>query len=112
MLVQPEKFGDKAPTEEDKAKELQEFFDRLLPFLNGQLQSKQFFCGNEMTVADLQYYHEILTLLTLTSKDLDENKLPFLSKWYSEKMNIPELKKQEAKLKEVVLKNSLLYQKQ
>lgn len=78
MIVLPQVFGDKAPNKEDKQKEQNEFFERLLPSLNALLKDKSFFCGKEMTVADLQYYNELVTLLSLIKINIDEKTLPNL----------------------------------
>ena len=91
MIVHPSSYGIRLPTAEDKARESYEFFERHLPHLNKSLERKKFFCGDEMTVADIQYYHEIITLLSLTKKDIDESKLPHLYAWLNERMQLQEL---------------------
>ncbi len=52
MITQPNSFGQ-APAKEDIDKEKDEFFKKLLPSLDQQLNNKKFFCGNQVTVADL-----------------------------------------------------------
>ena len=45
-----------------------------------------------MTVADLQYYNEISTVVHLTKKDLSESEYPNLAQWYNDRMSqIPEI---------------------
>lgn len=69
MITMPKSFGQ-PPTVNEINKEKEEFFKRLLGALDSQLVGKTFFCGNEITVADLLYYNEISTVIHLTKKDL------------------------------------------
>jgi glutathione S-transferase len=46
MIVQPQAFGEKAPSQSDLQREETEFFDKLLPSLDKQLEGKKFFCGS------------------------------------------------------------------
>eukprot|EP00350_Pseudokeronopsis_sp_OXSARD2_P008266 CAMPEP_0170556314 /NCGR_PEP_ID=MMETSP0211-20121228/16231_1 /TAXON_ID=311385 /ORGANISM="Pseudokeronopsis sp., Strain OXSARD2" /LENGTH=151 /DNA_ID=CAMNT_0010866575 /DNA_START=217 /DNA_END=672 /DNA_ORIENTATION=+ len=91
MIVAPLSSGNRPPTAEDKARESYEFFERHLPHLNKSLEQKNYFCGSDMTVADIQYYHEIITLLWLTKREIDKVKLPNLYAWLYERMQQQEL---------------------
>lgn len=53
MIVQPQAFGDKAPSQQELNREQEEFFKKLLPSLDQQLKGRKYFCGDELTVADL-----------------------------------------------------------
>ena len=53
MIVQPQAFGDKAPTAQELQREQEEFFKKLLPSLDKQLEGKRFFCGDEVSIADI-----------------------------------------------------------
>mmetsp|Transcript_31507 Transcript_31507/g.23378 ORF Transcript_31507/g.23378 Transcript_31507/m.23378 type:complete len:169 (+) Transcript_31507:228-734(+) len=107
MIVSPHQSGSRPPTAEDKQREIYEFFERHLPHLNQSLENKNYFCGEEMTVADIQYYHEIITMLWLTKKELDRAKLPNLYSWLYERMQQQDLLKLEEKMKAKITKYDL-----
>jgi glutathione S-transferase len=105
MIVQPQAFGDKAPSQAELQREQDEFFKKLLPSLDQQLKNKKYFCGDEVTVADLQYYNEISTVVNLTKKDLDETEYPNLSIWFNERMSqIPDIMILDKKLRDIISK--------
>lgn len=108
MIVNPKAFGDKAPSAQELGREQEEFFKRLLSSLDKQVENKRFFCGDDISIADIQYYCEISTILNLLKKDLDEATYPSLSKWYSERCSaIPEIVHSDNKLKEIIAKYNL-----
>lgn len=72
MIVNPKALGEKAPSAQELNREQDEFFKKLLPSLDKQLENKRFFCGDDITIADIQYYCEISTLVNLTKKELSE----------------------------------------
>lgn len=76
-------FGDKTVNEEDQKRDREEFFRKILPRLDKQLQGKEFMCGEDITVVDLQYYNEISTVVNLTKVELGEDDYPNLAKWYN-----------------------------
>lgn len=93
MIVQPQAFGEKAPTPQELQREQEEFFRKLLPSLDKQLEGKSYFCGEDVTIADIQYYCEISTIVNLTKKDsLSPTDYPNLASWYNERMSqIPDI---------------------
>ena len=60
-----------------------------------------------MTIADVWYYNEIVTLVNLTKRKIDEGTLPHLYAWFYERMQIPEIKKLDEELKKIIAKYSL-----
>ncbi len=108
MIVNPKAFGEKAPSQQELAREMDEFFRKLLPSLDKQLENKKYFCGDEITIADIQYYSEISTLINLTKKELSESEYPNLNAWYNERCSsTPEIAAMDRKLKEVIAKYNL-----
>lgn len=87
MIVQPQAFGEKAPTPAELQREETEFFDRLLPSLDKQLENKKYFCGNDLTIADIQYYCEISTLVHLKKRELTAEAFPNLAPWFNERVS-------------------------
>lgn len=71
------------------AEESKVFNDLVLPSLNQKLKTSKpdkgsFFGTESCSIADVQYYCEISTvLLLLEVKGLDAEKLPFLHKWFT-----------------------------
>ncbi len=53
VLVHPKAFGEKAPSAQETNREQDEFFRKLLPALDKQLENKNFFGGEEITIADI-----------------------------------------------------------
>lgn len=108
MIVNPKAFGDKAPSAQELQRETEEFFRKLLPSLDKQVENKRFFCGDDITIADIQYYCEISTILNLTKKDLDEAQYPSLSQWYTQRCSVlPEIINSDKKLREIIAKYNL-----
>ena len=105
MIVQPKAFGDKPPSQQELQREQEEFFKKLLPTLDKQLEQKRFFCGPNVTIADIQYYCEIVTIVSLTKKELSEGDFPNLAPWFHERMSkIPELAALDKKMIEILVK--------
>lgn len=74
-----------------------------MPSLDKQLENKRFFCGEDITIADIQYYCEISTIVALTKKEISANEYPNLAVWYNEKISkYPDMMNLDKKLKEIV----------
>jgi len=104
MIVQPQAFGDKQPQPDDIRKEEDEFFKKLLPSLEKQLDGRKYFCCEDFTIADIQYYCEISTIVALTRKDISEVDFPHLYNWYHSMAEVSELVDLDKKLAAVILK--------
>lgn len=73
--------------------------------MDRELQNKKYFGGDDITVADIQYYNEIETIVNLTKKELVESELPNLAQWFNDRMsNLPDLIGLDKKLKEIIAK--------
>ena len=107
MLTLPNSYP-KPPTKQDITNEKEEFFKKLLDALDKQLVNKKYFCGAEMTVADLIYYSEISTIVSITRSGLRPDEYPNLATWFNDKMStIPEIMELDKKLKEVITKYNI-----
>ena len=106
MISQPNSFAQ-PPTIQEVEKEKDEFFNKLLKSLDGQLKGKKNFCGNEVTVADLQYYNEISTIVHLSKHELTEADFPNLAPWFGRMSTIPEIMPLDKKLDEVISKYNI-----
>lgn len=104
MIVGPQAFGEKAPPPEDMRRSEDEFFKKILPKLNEVLKNKSYMCGDEMTIVDLQYYNEIVTITLLTKKELAADEFPNLAPWFQRMSKVPETMDTDKRLKEVVTK--------
>jgi hypothetical protein len=63
------------------------FFSKILPALNHKLiESKKEYFGGVLSIADLIYYHEISTILLLSTREISKTELPRLHEWYYENM--------------------------
>ena len=62
---------------------LLELEKRILPTFNKLLEKKQFFCGSELTVFDIQIYSEITSIAALTQEHtiIKRSQLSNLSAW-------------------------------
>jgi glutathione S-transferase len=71
--------------------------------LDKQLENKRFFCGEDITIADIQYYCEISTIVALTKKEISAGEYPNLAVWYNEKLSkLPDIDNLERRLKDIV----------
>ena len=103
-------MGERDIDRDAHERDLKELFERLLPTIDKQLAKSQqpFICGENITVVDLMYYNEIVTILMLTKTELTESKYPHLAVWFNQNMrNVPELLKLDKQLMEVVAKYEL-----
>jgi glutathione S-transferase len=108
MIVFPKAFGEKPPQPQEIQREQDEFFKKLLPQLDKELQNKKYFGGDDITVADIQYYNEISTIVNLTKKELVESELPNLAQWYNDRMSqLPDIMGLDKKLKEIISRHNL-----
>jgi len=102
------KDGDKQPNPEDRKRDQEDFFKKVLPRLDHQLASKKYMCGEDITVIDLQYYNEIVTILQLLRFELVDSEFPHLAPWFNERMRkLPEMVELDGRLRRVVEENSL-----
>jgi len=65
MIVGPIAFGEKPVSDNELAKDSKEFYDKILPRLDKLLVDREFICGDDPAIVDLQYYNEIKTVITL-----------------------------------------------
>ena len=72
--------------------------------LDKKLQRYEFLCGEEFTVADLQIYNEIYTVLTLHKKSIESREYPNVFAWYNKMSSIPEIIESDRKFKDIVSK--------
>ena len=83
MVIGPLAFGEKQYSQEDIAAALEEFLHSIVAVLDRKLQKYEYLCGEEYTVADLQIYNEILTVLTLHKTQFDSREFPNVFSWYN-----------------------------
>ena len=91
MTVGSKIHGDKAPSPEEMKAVTEEFFRRILNRFDQMLSGKDFVCGDKMTVADLQYYAEILTVSKILKKEISESEFPNVSAWNERMSKIGEI---------------------
>lgn len=72
--------------------------------LDKKLQKYEFLCGEEFTVADIQIYNEIQTVLTLHKKSIESREYPNIFSWYNKLASVPEIMESDKKFKEIVSK--------
>ena len=107
MTIGPKIHGEKAPTPEDLKAVTEEFFRRILNRFDQMLASKDFVCGAKMTVADIQYFFEIQTVVKLLKKEVSESEFPHVEAWMSKMQKAPEIIAQEQNFDKVCAKYSL-----
>lgn len=81
MIIGPQAFGEKAPSREKLQAAENEFYEIILPILDKKIGDYEYICGDEadITIVDIQIYNEIITILTLQKRELNQNKYPSLS---------------------------------
>lgn len=91
MSVGPSAFGEKPYSQEEINTSLEEFYGTILPLIDKKLTRTQFLCGDEYTVADLQFYNEIKTIITLYKRGMTSREFPNLFDWYNQMSKIEEV---------------------
>jgi glutathione S-transferase len=105
MVVGPQAFGEKQYQQDDIRVCLDEFYNQILIMLDKKLQKYEYLCGEEYTVADLQIYYEIYTVLALhRSKRIESRELPNVFAWYNKLSSLPEIAECDKKFQEIVTK--------
>ena len=61
-------------------------------------------------MGDIQFYNEIMTVLTLQRKDISSRDFPNLYTWYRKIGNIPEVLEADRKFKEIVIKYNFIWE--
>ena len=82
----------------------EEFFSNILPVIDQRLANKEYLCGNELTISDIQFYNEIATVLTLLKREIPKNDCPKLANWFKKVSTVPEIIDTDRKFKEIVTK--------
>jgi glutathione S-transferase len=83
---------------------MDELMNTIIPILDKKLQRYEFLCGEEYTVADIQIYNELATVMTLHRKNISSREHPNVFAWYNKLSNIPEIMESDKKFKEIVSK--------
>ena len=71
---------------------LDEFFSLIMAMLDKKLQRYEYFCGEEVTVADIQIYNEIMTVLSLHNKLIESREYPNVFAWFNKMSSMPEIR--------------------
>eukprot|EP00347_Sterkiella_histriomuscorum_P024508 403330868 len=103
MIIGPQAFGEKQYQQEDIKATLEEF-NMILHMLDKKLQRYEFFCGEEVTVADIQIYNEISTILALHRKQIESRENPNVFAWFNKMSTIPEVQENDRRFREIISK--------
>ena len=57
-----------APTEDQLNQDFEELNERIIPMLNEQLEERTFFCGEEISIYDLQVFCELNSILAIAEE--------------------------------------------
>ena len=104
MVIGPQAFGEKQYPQDDIKAQMDEFFNTILIMLDRKLQRYEFLCGEDYTVADIQIYNEIQSVLTLHKKQIESRELPNVFAWFNKISNIPEVMEADKKFREIINK--------
>lgn len=75
--------------------------------LDKKLQRYEFLCGEEYTIADIQIYNEIKTVLTLHRRVIESREHPNVFAWFNKLSNVPEIMEGDRKFIDIVSKYNL-----
>ena len=59
-----------APTEEQMSQDFEELTERIIPMLNEQLLGRTYFCGEEISIYDLQVFCELNSILAIAEDEV------------------------------------------
>lgn len=62
------------------------FFRELLHSLNDELTNQTYFGAKSISLADIQYYCEISTVILLLKSEVNKQDLPRLAQWFYQDM--------------------------
>ena len=73
MIIGPQAFGEKQPSPDQLRQQSEEFYENILPVIDKQIGNNDYLCGEDadVTVADIQFYNEIITVLTLQKREIN-----------------------------------------
>jgi glutathione S-transferase len=74
--------------------------------LEKKLERYEYLCGDDYTVADLQIYNEIMTVLSLHRSVIQSRDLPNVFAWFNKLARLPEIEDTDRKFREIVAKYS------
>lgn len=83
MMIGPKAYGQNPYSSEEVKKAQDEFFNIIVPAMSHGVATSHYFCGDEITAADIVLYHELKTILILYKRQLMINEMPDLFAWYS-----------------------------
>ena len=93
-IVNPKVFNQNSKKQADIDDELNEFFDPILGKLEETLVRKKYLTGDKITVIDIMFYCEIVTILQLYDREISRDHCSCVADWFN---NIA----QEAPIQEV-----------
>ena len=82
VIVNPKVFKQTSKKTPDIDDELTEFFEPILGKLEEQLVRKTFLTGEKMTVIDIMFYCEIVTILKLYNREIPRDNCSLVANWY------------------------------
>ena len=107
MVIGPQAFGEKSYPQEDIKAQLEEFFGVIISMLDKKLQRYEFLCGEDYTVADIQIYNEMQTVMTLHKKQIESREYPNVFAWFNKISQIPEVMEADRKFRDIISKYQL-----
>ena len=90
MCLGPKAFGQAPYAQEEIRKVQDEFFKVIVPAMNAGVR-QEYFCGDDVTAADVILYFELNTILILYKKQLICEETPDLFAWHKRMGNMQEI---------------------
>ena len=82
-IVNPKVFNQNSKKQADIDDELNEFFDPILGKLEETLVRKKYLTGEKITVIDIMFYCEIVTILKLYSREIPRDHCSCVADWFN-----------------------------
>ena len=82
VIVNPKVFKQTSKKAPDIDDEITEFFEPILGKLEEQLVKKTYLTGEKMTVIDIMFYCEIVTILKLYHREIPRDNCSLVANWY------------------------------
>ena len=80
--VNPKVFQQQSAKKGNDEEELTEFFDTILKILEDKLATQRFLCGDSISIIDIMFYCEVVTILKLYNKEIPRDQLACVAEWF------------------------------
>ena len=102
VIVNEKVLEKKSKKVVDVNDDLQEFFDQILNKLEEKLSRQKYLTGEKLTIIDIMFYCEIVTILKMYNKEVPRDQCACLHEWFETLSKNPALMEMDNHLASVL----------